>query len=264
MRRTPLFLAVVAAVLVTTTAFLPGTDPEPGSTPAASSSAIPVPSASPTSLRVLVLGDSISEVCITVSGWCGELVTSLAAVGVTVDIRAYASGGKRCAWVAAGVVAALAQHQPDVVLLNCGTNDDPNEICYGESCTAWAWRYTVEAAKAAGARVGVAFIGYTDPDEKRVLGNKPKLERTNDNLYTQIARFAGPWGLAVASFQKVPSDPVHLPDGVHPGGRGDTVYARIWHDALAEQGWVPAALGPPLCGMYGRRAGYPVPSTTPC
>lgn len=225
-----------------------------------------IPPESP--LRIAVGGDSISEPCITSSGWCGELRGLLAKQGVVAEFSALASGGKRCKWIAERIVAFLEEVHPDILLLNCGTNDDPNEYCYGEPCTTWSWRIIVEAARTRDINVGVAFIGYTDPDDPKVIGARPRLERENDLLYSQISRFQTVWDLALANFQVVPGDPDYLPDGVHPiSPVGARVYAEIWHGAVASRSWAPAGwtpLGYTSCGMYGRRTGYPVPQYTPC
>lgn len=219
----------------------------------------------PPTIKIAVAGDSISAPCHTVSEWCGELHTTLATQGIHAEFRTLAEGGRDCVWVAERIAPFLAQHDPDILLLNCGTNDDTNRYCYGEPCTAWAWRVIVEAARSTGVHVGVAFIGYTDPDDYRVLGHRPRLERVNDILYSQIVQYVGPWDLALANFQVVPGNVEYLPDGVHPiGPLGARTYAQIWHAAVAQKawGWPPAGTAP--CGMYGRRAGYPVPSYAPC
>lgn len=222
----------------------------------------------PSIVKIAAAGDSISEPCLTASGWCGELSATLATQGIHAEISALASGGKRCRWIAERIHAFLAEKQPDILLLNCGTNDnEPTvEYCYGEPCTTWAWRVIVEAARAAGVHVGVAFIGYTDQDAPDARGgNKLRLETTNDLLYSQIVKYEVPWDLALANFQVVPGNPDYLPDGVHPiGPLGSRTYAQIWHAAVAAKSWGWPATGTTPCGMYGRRIGYPVPTHIPC
>lgn len=264
MRLTTLLVALLTGALILPVAGSAAPSPKPPAPRRVAPPAVATVPAPYLITRVLVLGDSISEPCVTGAGWCAVLKTSLASVGITADIHAVASGGKRCLWVAGQIDAALATYQPDTVILNCGTNDDPAQTCYGEPCTSWAWRYIVERSRAAGARVGVALVGYTDSDEQRVIRNKPWLERVNDILWPQISTFMVPWQLAVVNLQVVPGDPTHLPDGVHPAGRGDEVYAWLWHDAMASAGWVPPPLTARPCGLHGRRTGAPVPPHTDC
>jgi hypothetical protein len=217
----------------------------------------------PGPLRILVVGDSIAEPCSTapVGGWCARLDVMLRAVDVVPQWSTLALPGARCRWAADRIGAALNAHDPDVVLLNCGTNDDPKEKCWGESCTAWAQRVIIEAAHNSGARVATAFVGY--PDLLR-FGSQVNQEAANDAIYSNLGLYTT-WNLGLANFQQVPGNPDYLPDGIHPTGpKGADAYARIWFEVGAGRGWWPAGAALPLCGMFGRRAGYSVPAYLPC
>jgi hypothetical protein len=224
---------------------------------------LPARAADPVTLRILVLGDSITAPCTSTpaGGWCARLGQMLAQRGVNAQWTAVAVPGVRCKWLASQVQAAVDLHDPDIVLINCGTNDDPKEKCWGESCTAWAQRVLIETAHNSGAQVATAFVGY--PDLLRFNSQAPQ-EVANDAIYSNLGYYTG-WNLGLANFQVVPGNPDFLPDGIHPTSvRGIEAYARIWYDVGAGRGWWPANTDPPLCGLFGRRAGYQVPSYIQC
>lgn len=229
--------------------------------------ALPVPATGqapvgPT-VKIMAIGDSITEPCASTpaGGWCARLGELLAGQGITVQWSALGVPGARCKWLAQNAPALIAATHPDVVLINCGTNDDPKEKCWGESCTAWGQRVLIEAAHGAGARVATAFVGY--PDLLR-FHSQANQEAANDAIYSNLGLYQS-WGLALANFQTIPGNPDYLPDGIHPtSAKGVEAYAREWHRAGAAQGWWPALGAPTLCGLFGRRMDYPVPAYTSC
>lgn len=219
--------------------------------------------AEPVPVRILAVGDSI-----TAAGrWQAELDRLLTAAAVPHVIETEALSGSRCNRWPGLMPGILAAHQPDLVVLACGTNDDPNELCYGEPCTGWAWRSIVEQVhtyRPGGALVLPALIQYSDPliAPDWLLSFEP---RTNDAVYAQWSRYPSSWFAGLVDLQRVPATADDLDaGGVHPTERGYRAYGRLVYDAAAAaMGW-PAATDPPLCGLYGHRRGYPRPSYTPC
>lgn len=222
-------------------------------------------------LKILAIGDSRSAN----GAWQTELGALLADAGVAADITTAAVPGTRCGYWTDRIYPLLADAQPDLVVIACGTNDDPNQQRYGEPETGWAIRYLIEAVHAykPSAKVLPALAQYSDPlvAFPWLLGNEP---RTNDTLWVNINRYASTgWLAGVADFQKIPATADYLLDersaqypiglGIHPTAKGSQAMGRIVYDsAAATMGW--PAIGEPLCGMYGHRKGYPRPAYTPC
>lgn len=213
---------------------------------------------------VMTVGDSITAF----GKWQAEFVRLAAAAGITLDIRNVGVGQIRTTYWPSRIKALLTQHQPDLVTLFTGTNDDPAEISYGEPATSLAWRATVEAIHtfrpADPIRIVPALIQYSDPliAPDWVLAAEPT---TNDRIYAQWSRYPSSWFAGLADFQRIPATADYLDDGgIHPTDRGYRAMGRIVYDAVAPAlGW-PAATDPPLCGMYGHRRGYPRPVYVPC
>jgi lysophospholipase L1-like esterase len=226
-------------------------------------------------LRLMTVGDSI-----TADGrWQQEFARLAAAyAGVTVDVRNVAVAGQRTTYWPDRIAGLLVQHQPDVVSLFSGTNDDPAEQRFGEPATGWAWRYTVEAIRAYRqanpAWIVPAFIQYSDPWSSApewLLRNEPLV---NDIIYRQYKRREPDgWFAGICNFQQIPGTADYLaeeitadyPTGIaiHPNARGQRAMGRITYDAVhVALGWPPCP-EPPLRGMYGHRRGYPRPPYLP-
>lgn len=239
--------------------------------------ATPIPG---TPVRILAVGDSITAAC----QWQQELDRLLTKAWVPHVITTYAVGGTSCRYWTDKITDVVAAAQPDLAYLYCGTNDNPNDSCYGESCTAWAYRSLVEAIhnyRPAKAWVVPTLIGYSDgtmsPDWLWIT-NEP---RANDTIYSQFLYYTPPatqsWFAGIADVQKMPGtgdyldgdtcNPATTTCAVHPNAKGYRTIGRIMYDSVAPNlGWPAAtALGEPvLCGMYGHRKGGTRPQYTPC
>jgi len=220
-------------------------------------------------VRILAIGDSITSAC----QWQAELDRLLTKARVPHVITTYAVGGSRCKYWVPNIGNVLATAQPDLVYLYCGTNDDPNEKMYGETATAWSFRYLAESIHtyrpAKPALLVPTLVGYSDaaiaPDWLWA-NTEPK---TNDILWSQMTRYMHPsWYAGIANIQVMPGTAEYIGgDGIHPNAGGHRTIGRLMYDAAAGgMGWPAAAsLGePPLCGMSGHRKGYPRPAYTPC
>jgi lysophospholipase L1-like esterase len=218
----------------------------------------------PAAVRILTVGDSI-----TAAGqWQTELDRLLTATSVPHTISNLAVGGTRCDYWPPRIGALLAQYQPDLVVLACGTNDDANATCFGESCTGWAWRSVVEQVHTwrptSPAKTLPALIQYSDPliAPQWLLDYEP---RTNDTIYGQFGKYPPAWFAGIVDLQRVPATADFLDDGgIHPTERGYRVVGQLMYRAAAPaMGW-PAPAEPAPCSLYGHRRGYPRPAYTPC
>lgn len=219
-------------------------------------------------MKILTVGDSKTQYGI----WQTELTRLLNLAGVTHTIVNAAVGGTRTNYWPSRIGALLATHRPDLVVIASGTNDDPNEKSYGEVSTGLAIRSVIETVHAFRpanpVKVLPALISYSDPltAPDWLLKYEPM---TNDVLWTNIARYWPPnatgWLAGIVNFQRIPANLTYLADdGIHPNAYGFKVMGRLVYDAAqAGMGW-PVCPEPPICGMYGRRRGEPIPPYVPC
>jgi lysophospholipase L1-like esterase len=193
------------------------------------------------SVRVLTLGDSITAS----GGWQAELSRLCGLVGVTLDIRNVALPGTRTSYWPDKIDGLLKEHDPDVVVLFSGTNDDPDEHIYGESATAWSFRYVVEQVHgyrpANPVKSVVGLVQYSNPSV--APGWLLRNERiTNDMLWTQM-KYYQPlgWFAGISNFQQIPPTAEYLDaGGIHPNARGYQAMGRIVYDSIAAgMGWPP-------------------------
>ena len=223
----------------------------------------------PATVRVLAVGDSRTS-----SGqWPTELARLLDAAGVPHQVDTVGVGGTDCRYWVDKIQAILVAHNPDVFVLACGTNDNPDQRVYGEPVTGWAFRSIVEQVHAYRPAAPVVtipvLIQYSDPilAPRWLLSNEP---RTNDILYREMRRHWDWWPSGVADMQVIPAtatylaaDPYPSPAGqigIHPTPRGARYMARIVYDRGAAAALWPTSGDPPLCDLYGHRDGYPRPT----
>lgn len=221
--------------------------------------------AAATPIRILTLGDSITAG--TAGGqWQTTLCQQIAANTNRACVLDNPSvGGTSCIYWVSRIQALLAAFQPDIVTLNCGTNEDVNATAYGEPQTTWAWRYTVEAIHNwnPATLIVPAFIQYSDPliAPQWLLDSEPT---TNDRIYSQF-QYHRAWFPAIADMQVIPATADYLDSGgIHPTARGYRYYGITEYQAMrVGMGW-PSSPDAALCGLYGHRRGYPRPVYTPC
>jgi len=228
-------------------------------------------------VRILAVGDSITAAC----QWQLELSRLLTAAGVPHVITSYGVGGSRCGYWPDKIGQVLAGSQPDVMVLYCGTNDDPGEMIYGETKTGWSYRYMLETAhgyRSPAPAIVPVLIGMSDWSlaPSWLLTNEAA---TTDNLWGQAYRYVPAYYSVqgIAAVDRMPGTEVYLDGdgcdpasstcGVHPSAKGYRTIGRLIYDAAATTAGWPAATSigePVLCGMAGHRRGYPRPTYTPC
>ena len=168
--------------------------------------------------------------------------------------------------------ALLEAHEPDLVVVMCGTNDDPSARSYGEPTTGWALRSIIETVHAARPEAPIpvlpTLIQYSDPLVAPTWLWEDDEPRTNDLLWTNMLWYLKPWTpgwlAGVVDLQVIPATASYLrADGIHPTTLGQRTIGRLVYAAAApSMGW--PELPDPLCDLYGHRIGYPRPAFAAC
>lgn len=196
-------------------------------------------SSSSATLRVLAVGDSITMPCTSSppSGWCGRLSTLLTQAGVTHEIRALAKSGESCLWVADRLVAELAAHPANLVIINCGTG---NAMVTAPERAAFEiqWRFILETSHAAGALVLPTFLLYSIDAIQQTQGRPWMLTRereVNRTICSMVKSYPDGWRAGVLDLQPIPSTTTYIEggtDGIHPNAYGNEVYGTLAYRAL--------------------------------
>lgn len=207
--------------------------------------------ADPSPLKILTLCDSISQGP-PAETYQAELSRLLTDNGIPNVVIPGGVGGSGVEYWATHAAAVMNQYQPDLVLLDCGTNDTwtvTNSVANFQT----KYRITVEAIlnwrTPNRVKLGQSYIGYgTYPATQSFIDGEPLV---NLALNSQIPIYSS-FTQGVANFQVIPPNNLYIkPDGIHPTVRGYKAMARIWYDAMAAgMGW-PVSQEPPLCGMDG-------------
>lgn len=217
-------------------------------------------------VRIFVVGDSISAGCGNnpPTTWCGPFDEILTTNQIPHVIGAYAIPGWSCQTLwSQGFRDSVVAFQPDLVVMNCGTNDVPNSQATKDAMGT-AWRSMVEYVKThTGAMILPALIQYSNPEIQDRYGRSwliPGEKNANDVMYFNWQYYPS-WFAGVVDLQRVPGDYSYLndgSDGIHPNAFGEKVYAAIFYRAVrGYYGW-PDNVDEP-CGMFGHWRDYGVP-----
>jgi lysophospholipase L1-like esterase len=222
-------------------------------------------------VSIMVVGDSISLGCDSqpLGGWCARLSALLTERGITHHIAGHVASGWSCGALAAGFAARFDAIQPDVVILNCGTNDAPSSQG-ARDFMGERWRTMVEYSWIHGAHILPVWVQYSNREINAKNGRAWLLSgegAANDVVYVNMAYYSGAgWFAGIADLQRVPGDWNYLSggaDGMHPNSFGQNVYASIFYRALMGHfGWPDDV--PEPCGMWGHREIYDPPNYVPC
>lgn len=233
----PGLLLRLAAVLLTL--LMPIPSPGPGPT-------YPPPPPTLPAITVLSVGDSLT---VGVDGsatasYRGELSRLAGKAGQPITWVVAAVGGTKCSYWSARLDGLITQYQPDLILLDCGTNDTPTDDTQAD----YTALLTVAANR--GVRLVASLIGLPD---MRTPTNvvRPDIDDwmhlTNDRIEAALSGFPS---VPVADTQRVPATLEWLqPDGIHWLSRTDAAVAWLFYTAARSwYGW-PAVLEP--CGLFG-------------
>lgn len=228
-------------------------------------------------IRILVLGDSISELDDDHNGsnepeldWQTHLSDLLTEAGVPHQIVTYAVGGRSCAqWLAQtgsnSVQSIVAAQDPNVTFLFCGTNDAGNTS--GIDSTIGTLFTRILQGHPSG-RILANWVQYSASRPANAAALRNGEAAVNDAFYRQIY-VSNPHGskiIGAADFQRIPE--MYLDSGgIHPTEAGYEVMARIIYDRLrvdaAYSSWPDVA--PDTCGLTGHRpGGSPESGYLPC
>ena len=235
------------------------------------------PAAGATTIQVMVVGDSISTPCTQTpqAGWCAALAGHLQAAGVDTTWAYDVHAGWSCGSLATDLASQVAAAQPDLVVLQCGTND-------GTTAATVRARYntlisTVRANSSA--KILAGWVGYSDPEINRKagrswlvgdLGEGAAEGAANDGIYLSMMDngvFNGTsQDISLYDLQRIPGNRTYLAggtDGIHPNTLGQATMGAIFYRALRARFGLPDTVPEP-CGMYGHRTIYDAPTFTQC
>lgn len=230
--------------------------------------AVPPAQTADSSIKILSIGDSITHGG-NASGYGPayrtELSRLLGLAGIAHTYETSAWPGQSCGFIASQMPSQLAAYNPDLVLLNCGTNDSPGT-------TETPYRAMLQRFTTTGTPAVASWIGYADPRiAPQASWLLPNQRAANDGIYRALFGppvYYGPT-IGVADMQAIPGDAEFLvpsnsagPDGIHPSTRGYVAMARLFYKAAAViMGWPSlATLGvPEMCGLRGNWRDYPEP-----
>jgi lysophospholipase L1-like esterase len=213
----------------------------------AEQSTVDAPTASADPVRVMPLGDSITQGG-SIGGYRLDLGTKLRSAGRTVDfVGSLADGpgsmpdrnheghpGWTIAQVDANVVNWLRTYTPRTVLLHIGTND-----MYGSDPAGAPRRLSALVdkitAQAPNAEVFVSTIIPIRFADATVRGY--------NSAIVPLLRAKAAAGKRVHVVDMYPAVPISdLPDGIHPNAAGYSKMATVWFNALSS---VPGSIGDP-------------------
>jgi lysophospholipase L1-like esterase len=165
-----------------------------------------------------------------------------------------ALGGKKCSYFAGIVSQVLTTYNPDVIFLDCGTNDTPTDNTEADYRTILA---SVASFNALGhdTLLVASLIGVPDmkSDTNKI---RPYIIdwMLNTNLAIQRALADYP-NVPVANMWKVPATPEWLLyDGIHLIPRSEAAYAQLFYEAAQpHMGWLTLAQmrTTGMCGLNG-------------
>lgn len=226
-----------------------------------------------TPLRIMTMGDSIT--CGDLTG-CGqsasyraELGRLLTEAGVAYEWQIQAAPGQPCDYWVPRATALVQQHQPDLVLLSCGTNNFPQTGAQGVAFEQVYKQLLINLlAGSSTVRVLNSLIQYSAigggyHPAKGWSGLAITEPIVNDAIWRATQGYFSyrVWGYA--NFGQIPEGYLSA-DGVHPTRSGDALMGRIWFNTIRANGLISLPADAELpCGLSGRRAGETSGQYTP-
>lgn len=229
---------------------------------------------------ILTVGDSITEGA-TMAGSAGpsyraELGRLLDAACIPHTFAVAAVGGTTCGYWTTRMAVLMTTHHPDVVLVNCGTNDRMDTKTAAQT-TAWEGVYrglfdtvldmdpdVIAYPSWVQYSAGRPSTGCTTPPGPSPSWLPASEAKLNDAIYRAMV-VIDEWGARVPTWIDYQAIPEGYLDqcGVHPTPGGYDVMGRLAFNTIAPMLVAPPAVPLP-CGLTGRRPGGPVPNWVPC
>lgn len=186
-----------------------------------------------TPVRIMTCCDSIT-VGIGTTSYRSHMTTLLRARGFKPVWIVTAVSSTTCTLWNSLLGDLIATNKPDILLVNCGTND---VLSSDAAITPFIVQHAgiINGARAQGVKVAVSSVQYSRVDGRPELAWLPASQfRVN----TAIGFTAFAYGdVAYADVVAIPATPENNPDGIHPGTLGDKLYASAWISAGAAKGW---------------------------
>ena len=224
----------------------------------------PTPSPLPP-ITVMSVGDSQTKGTdgSTYASYRAELTRLMSMTGQPVTWVVQAVGGTKCSYWAARMAGLLTTYQPDVVFLDCGTNDTPTDNTEADYRTILA---AVASWNAAGHHtlLVAALIGQPDMDSPTNT-IRPWIWDWMHSTSLAIGRALADYpSVAVADMVLVPNNIEWLQsDGIHLTKRSEDAYGQMLYRAAAPRmGWqtIEQMRAQPMCGLSGHWRGTPWPT----
>jgi hypothetical protein len=184
-------------------------------------------------IRIMVCCDSITVGADGV-GYRDELSALLMEAGVDPTFIVAAVNSTPCSTWGPLIGGLVKTNRPDVLLLNCGTNDVVSSRAQIEAFEN-NYRKIIEVARAAGVKIAVSRLQIS-----RVTGNPrlawlPGNERKINTVIDRVAHIYGDVGYA--DFSTIEASVDNSEDGVHPSRTGELLYAKAWFSQGQQLGW---------------------------
>jgi len=211
----------------------------------------PPPTAVFPAIVALSIGDSLTvgtDGSATAS-YRGELSRLMRLTGQPHTWKVVGAGGSKCSYWVTRIGDLITLHHPDVIFLDCGTNDTPTDNTEAD------YRIILSTAINRGVQVVASLIGI--PDMRSATNSVRPYILTwmhNTNLAIKRALVDYPQ-VRVADMQRVPANPEFLQvDGIHLTSRAEAAYGQLFYQAAQPmRGWrTLAQMGTyEMCGLSG-------------
>lgn len=229
MRRLAFLLTPIAVVALSALSLIPLPPPEPPTYPSPTGSPLPA-------ITVLSVGDSLTygtDGSATAS-YRGELSRLMRFTGQPHQWRVEAVPGTKCAWWAARIDAIITAHHPDVLFLNCGTNDQPGDATEAD------YRTILSVATGRGVQVVASLIGIPDM-RSDINRSRPWIDDwmlgTNEAIKRALASYPL---VPFANLERIPANPERLQsDGIHWNSWTEAAVGQLFYEAAqrVRPGW---------------------------
>jgi lysophospholipase L1-like esterase len=229
-------LATIATLVL---ALMPIPGPGPGPTTPPKPPPLPA-------ITILSVGDSLTYGVdgSTTASYRQEFSRLLNAAGQPHAWVVQAVGGTKCSYWAALIDGLIVQYQPDLILLDCGTNDTPTDDTEAD------YRTILTAAQTHGVQLVAGLVGLPD------MRSPTNIVRPDIDDWLHASNLAE--RAALADFPTVPyADTTRIPatlewlqaDGVHWTARAEAGAGQLLYQAARPLfGW-PAIVE--MCGLSG-------------
>lgn len=237
--------------------------PEPSvHTPVAFSMTIPIPPpepptrpSPPPAVFAPIVGLSLGDSLTLEPSYRPEFSRLATKTGQPLTWVVQAAPGSKCSWWLDKIDGLITQYHPNIIILNCGTNDTPTDDTEG------AYRFILATATNRNTQIVASLIGV--PDMLTATNSvRPYISdwMYNTNLAIKRALVSYP-NVRVADFRRIPHTIEWLQtDGIHWTNRANVGAAQILYQAVAtSRGWKTFGQMSiaEMCGLNGTDIGAP-------